>query len=193
MLKWIITHGYLLLPVLILIAVLVILQRNWKKRQEEKARRDKRLKDQILAEALKNSRGKRSSFGGKGKAEPLDLNQDPQKNIKGVIVVQMTMGGNKAERYAMNPEDHILLGAAEGMNDIVLQDSNIAQQQCDIFMYQEQVYVRNLNSSYPMGLKRGNQRTPVGDRGIRILTGDTLWLGSCQIRIALMDYAGNTM
>ena len=91
----------------------------------------------------------------------------------------------------LNPEDHILLGSSEDGNDIVLPGKDVAPKQCDIFQYKDQVYVKSLDLSFPVELRRKIRQTAVTDKAIRVLTGDQIRIGVHIIQISLMDYKGN--
>ncbi len=180
----------------LLIVGLLAVNRFLKDRKQKKEQYTKRMKDQVLNEALKNNLGRRNAFKKPDQAVPLEeeRQQNPEESVRnGQIVMKLTVTGAKTESYVVNPEEHVLLGSADGMNDIILKDRNIAQQQCDIFLYKNSVYVRSLNDGFQMALRRRSSQTPVGGKGIRILTGDQILMGNYRIQVTLMDYVGNVI
>ena len=187
--KW-----YLILAAVILVAVFIVVQYIMKKRKIKREQYEQRLKDQVLSEALKNSRTSKNVFVTGTQAAPLDIENVPGRTEGargGKIVVQLAVSGEKTELYVVKPEEHVLLGSAPGMNKIVLPATNVAQQQCDVFLHHEYVYVKNLNLNFPMALRRKKQQAPVGEKGIRIVTGDVMLIGPYQVQVTLMDYEGN--
>ncbi len=194
MIQFLKDRWYFIVAAIILLVVFMIVQNILKSQKKKKEQYQQRLKEQVLSEALKNSRTNKNVFAGNDQAAPLDLGTIPGRPDGargGRIVVQLAVTGEKTDLYVVKPEEHVLLGRTPGMNKIVLPNENVAQQQCDVFLHHEQVYVRNLNPTFPMALRRKKQQTPVGDKGIRILTGDLMLIGPYRIQVTLMDYEGN--
>lgn len=190
---------------LVLVTALLV-SRLIQKRKQEKKEYIQRMKDQALNEALKNNLGRRNAFKKPEQAVPLessDENAGREKGRTGQILMKLTVTGRpetkisvtgaRTENYVVNPEEHVLIGSAVGMNDIILNDKGIAQQHCDFFSYKSHVYVRNLNPACPMMLSRKSNHTKVGEKGVRVLTGDELSVGSSRIEITLIDYVGNVI
>lgn len=176
----------------VLLAAALFLNRQSQKRKREKEQYNRRMKDQVLNEALKNNLGSRNVFKEPNQVVPLEQ-RDSRRGDKGRIVLKLTVTGGQRQSYVVNPEEHVLIGSAKGMNDIILEDKGAARQHCDIFLYQDHIYVRNLNPAYRMLLKRKNNQLPVEDRGVKLLTGDRILIGKSRIEVTLMDYAGNTI
>lgn len=178
------------------VVVLLLLFHKWKSQQKKKKEQyEKRMKDQALNEALKNNFGRRNAFRQSQSATPLEQ-QDVEKtenDSQGLIVMKLQVLGKDKKSYVVSPEEHVLLGSTEGMNDVVLNDKNIAPQQCDIFLHKEHVYVRNLNLERRMVLTRKGGQMELGEQGVQVLTGDILYMGNSRIQITLMDYMGNTI
>lgn len=174
-------------------AALFLVYRQWKSGKEKKQQYEQRMKDQALTEALKNNFGRRNAFRKQEHVTPLEKADErkQQTDKKGLLVMKLTVLGHGRESYVVNPEEHVLLGRTEGMNDIILNDKNIAPQQSDIFLYKNHIYVRNLECSIPVAVGRKGGRTAVGEQGVRLLTGDIIYMGSSRIQVAIMDYLGN--
>ena len=79
------------------------------------------------------------------------------------------------------------------MNEIVLDSENIARQQCDIFLYNDQVYIKNMVPTVPVILRRGSSQMTLANQAVRILTGDWIQIGGSRITVSIMDYIGNTI
>lgn len=178
----------------LLFAAALLANRIVKNKKREKEQFEKRMKDQVLNEALKNNLGRRNAFKEPDHAVPLEGTPGGAGSARaGQAVMKLTVAGSRAASYVVNPEEHVLLGSAEGMNDIILKDERIAQQHCDFFSYKGHVYVRNLNPAYPMALRRGGNQAMVGEQGVRVLTGDQVLMGSHRVEITLMDYVGTVI
>lgn len=179
------------------IAILMIVLRLVRKKKEAKSAYEAKLKDQVLSEALKNSLGKGGSFREQERVRSLEaISQPVVKQAvagEGKVVVKLVVTGKQSASYVVNPEEDILIGSQEGMNKIVLADSGIARQHCDIFAYKGGVYIRNLNHSYETILKRKNRSTNVSEKGIQVYTGDMIQIGVCKIQVTLMDYVGKVI
>ncbi|RKJ02690.1 FHA domain-containing protein [bacterium D16-54] len=187
--KW-----YFAAAAVVLLAVILIANRYLKKYKEKKEQYQKRLKEQALSEALKNSRGRKNVFAQNNQAAPMETANpgEGQETVPGGrLVVQLSLVGQKSGSYVLNPEDHILLGSSEDGNDIVLPGKDVAPKQCDIFQYKDQVYVKSLDLSFPVELRRKVRQTAVTNKAIRVLTGDQIRIGVHIIQISLMDYKGN--
>ncbi|MDD3253290.1 MAG: FHA domain-containing protein [Lachnospiraceae bacterium] len=187
-------NWYLVVAAAVVLGSLILLNRSVQKKKKREEQYAYRVKDQVLNEALKNNLGRRNAFNASSQAAPLEdeLNEKHEDQIrKGQIVLKLTVTGAKTQNYVVNPEEHILVGSAEGMNDIVLKDKNIAQQQCDIFLHEHGVYIRNLNLNYSTILKRKGNQIRIEEKGVRILSRDQIILGNCKIQVMLMDYVGN--
>lgn len=175
-------------------AALFLIYRNWRSGKEKRQLYDQRMRDQALTEALKNNFGRRNAFRKQEKVtslEKADSLKNEQMDKKDLLVMKLTVLGHEKESYVVNPEEHVLLGRTEGMNDIILNDKNIAHQQSDIFLYKNHIYIRNLECSFPVVVGRKGGRTAVGEQGVRLLTGDIIYMGSSRIQVTIMDYMGN--
>lgn len=178
------------------IVVFLLLFHNWKsQRKKKKEQYDQRMKDQALNEALKNNLGRRNAFRQSQAATPLEQQEMPQKETdsRGLMVMKLQLLGREKKSYVVSPQEHILIGSAEGMNDVVLNDQNIAPQQCDIFLHKEHVYIHNLNLDRHMLLTRRGGRMELGEQSVQLLTGDIIYMGNSRLQVTLMDYMGNTI
>lgn len=196
MIQFLKERWYYVAAAAVLLILFVLISHYLKKWKEKRTQYRTLLKDQALNEALKNSRSRKNVFSENGQAMPMELEQKTKKKetmMGSRTVIQLSVMGAKQQNYMLNPEDHILLGNQEGMNDIVLPGEDMAPQQCEIFLYHEQVYVRNLNPDYMVILQRKKQKTAVVDKAVRLLTGDQMRIGTCHVQVFLMDYKGQLM
>lgn len=165
------------------------------KKKQKKNDFEQRLKDQALNEALKNSLGRRNEFSESQAVVPLEQEKKKksESEAKRLIVMKLEVFGEKKQSYVVSPEEHVFLGNAEAINDIVLNDKNIASKQCDIFLHEEHVYIHKLASGSRMCLVRKGRQIELEAQSVQLLTGDNIYVGSSRIQITLMDYMGNTI
>ena len=100
--KW-----YLILAAVILVAVFIVVQNIMKKRKIKREQYEQRLKDQVLSEALKNSRTSKNVFVTGTQAAPLDIETVPGRTEGargGKIVVQFADSAEKTQLYVVKPE-----------------------------------------------------------------------------------------
>lgn len=189
-------ENWYLIPIAILILAgfFFFIHRHRKAAREKKERDERQLKDQVLNEALRNNMARHNAFGQSGQAGPMEreaVGGQKETIRQGLFFVHLVVKGKPDKSYVLNLQDPIRLGRAPQGNDIVLEGEQVAPQQCEIFPYQDHIYIRDLASGSPAVLKRKNQQTQVGSAGIRVMTGDRLLVGGIQMQISLIDYVGN--
>lgn len=178
------------------LVVFLLLFYYWRnKKKQKKEAYEQRLKDEALNEALKNSLGKRNEFLKSQAVTPLEQYKKTKSepDAKGLIVMKLEVMGKKKQSYVVSPEDHIFLGNEATVNDVILDDRNIAAKQCDIFLYDNHVYIHNLHSQNRMLLIRKGSRMELKEQSVQLITGDNIYVGHHRIQITLMDYMGNTI
>ena len=185
---------YGILAAAAVVVVFIVIQMNRSRKKEERRQYEQNLKDQALTESLRNSRGKKNGFSEDHEAWSMDQVIESERLIeRNRRIVRLTVSGRKNSDYILSPEKHILIGKAPGMNEIVLDSENIARQQCDIFLYNDQVYIKNMVPTVPVILRRGSSQMTLANQAVRILTGDWIQIGGSKITVSIMDYIGNTI
>lgn len=183
---------FLLFAIVALIITLKIIFQKRKESREREEQYQKKLKDQVLNEALKNSMAKHNSFAQTSQAAPVEQENPNNRQIsveQGLIMMRLVVTGERKESFVLSPKDGILLGRAKN-NNIVLSNEFVANHQCEIFMYQGHTYVRNLCLDNQIILRRKSQQTLVGKNGVQLQTGDQLMIGYYGIQVAFTDYVG---
>lgn len=185
---------YAIIAVAVAVALILVIQVCRSKKKEERRQYEQKLKDQALTESLKNSRGRKNGFQDDHQAQSMDQVIENERLIeRNRMIVRLTVSGRKNCDYILSPEKHILIGKAPGMNEIILDNENIAQQQCDIFLYNDRVYIKNLYPAIPVVLRRGSSQMTLGQQAVRVITGDWIQIGGSRITVSVMDYIGNTI
>lgn len=180
--------------ILVLLIVLVSIHVWRSKRTEKKKQYDQRLKEQALTESLKNRAGTESGRRANRQAQSMEQVIEQEHRIeRNQIVVRLTISGKQNRDYVLNPETRILMGKMPGMNGIALDGTGISAKQCEIFLFENHVYLKNLSLSFPVVIRRKNSQMTLSRQAVRIITGDKIVIGNCRISVSMMDYAGNTI
>ena len=82
------------------------------------------------------------------------------------------------KKYVVNPENHIYIGSKEGMNDILIVSPDVDAIQCEILMYQNDVYIRNVGEFGNPILKRKTEQAPIRKKTIKLYSKDIVMLGN---------------
>lgn len=164
------------------------------KRKEKEKRYDQKLREQALTESLKNSHGKKHGFQKEYQAQSMDQVMEQEHLVeRNRRIVRLTISGRQNSDYILSPEKPIFIGSATGKNDIVLEGERIGRQQCQIFLYNHCVFVKNLDLSCPIVLRRKNSQMALERQAVRVMTGDRITLESNILSVTVMDYVGNTV
>lgn len=196
MLSFLKTYWYLIfVAVSSLISLVRVILNKRKKAKEENEEYQKKLKNEALNEALKNSIAHHNAFSKEKQATPIGgtNSNEQQENMRQGLLLMRVMLMSDGSSYVVSLQERVSLGSAAGQNDIVLQGETVAPHQCEYFMYQGHVFVRNLSPGNPVILRRKKNQASVDERGIQILTGDEMIIGGYRIQITFMDYVGNTI
>lgn len=90
-------------------------------------------------------------------------------------------------KFLLNPAKVIRIGSDLKENDIVALAENIAPRQCEIFSAKNKVYIRNLTPGNSTVVMRKNEKANVDERGIRLLSDDTVIFGRVSYDITIID------
>lgn len=90
-------------------------------------------------------------------------------------------------KFLLNPSKVIRIGSDIQKNDIVVLAEDVAPRQCEIFSAKNKVYIRNLAPGNGTVVKRKKEKAIVDERGIRLLSDDTVILGRVSYDITIVD------
>lgn len=158
------------------------------RRRAEKKRDEKRLKDQVLNQAIRNSLGKEQTSG-----EWMESTGVLTYAKESAVVVRLAVMGRKGGSYVVNPDREVVIGKSPGPGGIVLSAPGVGERHCCLFASRGAVYMKSLDASLRTEIRRGFYRTPAGMKGIRLYTNDLVCAGSLKIRITLMDHTGHVI
>lgn len=182
--------------VLVLLVVLVILGRVITKRGRNRELREyasNKKREEMLDQVILNVYDKKE--GAKSESVPYDVDysesSEKQKPDRGKAVnagglmLQLTEHSELSVRkHVLNPEQVIRIGSKLNENDILVSDADDVQ--CEIFLYDGQVWIREVGSQRKTILKRRKNRAYVTQNGVKLLSGDCIFVGNIYFEVALI-------
>lgn len=90
-------------------------------------------------------------------------------------------------KFVLNPAKVIRIGSDLQENDISILADDIAPHQCEIFSVRDRVFIRNVSSGLHTIIKRKRETAFVDEKGIRLLSGDTIILGKVTYDIMIIN------
>ncbi len=170
----------------------------WSKRSERKELKQAaadRVRDEKLNSIILNSYIDENIKKNASKPYDVDYGNGSQttkdirfcgKDIQSVMVQLVENTELSSRKFVLNPANGIYIGSGIGENDIVVANSNLSEKQCEIFLVQQKVYIRNLGRPLRTIVKRKKEQTIIDDRGIRLLSGDKIILGNVTYDITII-------
>jgi hypothetical protein len=130
-------------------------------------------------------------------SKPYDVNYDaeghsekrsPSAADTDLIMVQLVENTKLSSRkFLLNPANTIRIGSGLSDNDIVAANSGIEEHQCEIFLAQNKVYVRNTARVVRTIVRRKKKQTIADEKGLRLLSGDQIILEDIVYDITLIE------
>ena len=90
-------------------------------------------------------------------------------------------------KFVINPAKAIRIGSDLQDNDITVLAEGVSPSQCEIFAFENKVYVKNLGTENKTIIKRKKERAIVDGRGIRLLTNDIIIIGRVSYDVTIID------
>lgn len=118
----------------------------------------------------------------KGKRENIEFH-------KGKIPTMIQLIENtelSTRKFVLNPAKGIRIGGDLADNDIVISGDDIEEHQCEIFLAQGKIYIRNIGKRKRIVIKRKKEQVIADRKGIRLLTGDIVLLGKVSYEITII-------
>lgn len=110
------------------------------------------------------------------------IDRDQKEARKLQFTVQSELAIRK---YVIFITDEITIGKDE-KNDLVLNDLDIAQQQCRMFIYQDGIYIQTMDTEYPIRIKRKKNMIQLTQQAVEIKDKDLMEMGTTQIKIEII-------
>lgn len=173
----------------------------WSKRSEKKELKRAaldHLRDEKLNRIILNEHD--TDTAKRNASKPYDVNYEngsqssygqPESLIASgmpTMMIQLVENTELSSRkFVFDPANRIRIGSGLSNNDIVIANSDIEECQCEIFLAQHKIYIRNTGHKVRTIVKRKREQTIVDDKGIRILTGDKIILGKISYEVTIIE------
>lgn len=176
----------------LLIILLIVLFITGKKRKELQELALNKSREEALERVLRNQDHEEKNKKVSNVPYAVDyskgtFSRQPKKQTEpGKLMVQLTAHSELSDqRYMLNPADGITIGREKGQNSIAVTDPTAARRQCEIFLADGAVYLRDISSSSRTMIRRKKNTTYANSQGIKLLTGDRLYIGNMIFDITL--------
>lgn len=195
----------LLIAVLALAFLLIIFflkkyMRHREKKKEIALAAADRMRDENLNSIILNSRADRNNareiykpydvdYGGQDKSgRDKGSHTDISGGKPGQCMIQLVEKTELSTRkFVLNPAKIIRIGSDLQDNDISVLAEGISPHQCEIFAAGGKVYIRNTGEGTRTIIRRKKQQAIADNKGIRLLTGDRILLGTVSYDITITD------
>lgn len=148
--------------------------------REEKL--DALLQNQIHLEKEKENNSKNAAYEVAYHEEDKIAYEEEREHIS----IQIEEYGELSnKKYVVHVFDKIEIGRGDG-NQLVLNDISIAKQQLQLFLQQGMLFVRNLDSSVSVVIKRGKRKQRLAQEAIQMQSEDILEFGNTVLKIRVI-------
>ena len=186
-------HIKILIAIVVIGLIFIVIKLRIKKikEQELKMVAEDKLRDQALNKALAND-----SFGNEKQKTNIesipyevDYNQsllDKHVVSKNQIMLQITECSELSRRkFMIELNDHVKIGRAKE-NPIVIKDPKALPIHCEIFLHQNQVYIRDFSGSRTI-LMRKRQKVYVDEKGVKLKSDDKLMVENTILEVIIVN------
>lgn len=190
---------FVILGVILAVIVIIILRKLFKRNERNKelkiAVEDKR-RDENLNSVILNSHVDKDSLKEIHTPYDVDYSNPNGENVKtysnefknedNQIMLQLIEKTELSTRkFMMNPAKRIKIGSDLQGNDITVMADGISPHQCEIFLVNDKVYIRNLGQRNRTIVRRKKEQAIVDENGLRLLSNDTVILGNASYDITI--------
>lgn len=146
-----------------------------------------KVREEQLDQALKN----RLYQGVETKAFqnniPYEVNFHEETNLANGtddnIAVQIIEKGKLSTRkYVIFISDVITVGQSN-TNALVLNDLNVAKEQCRLFKHDKSLYIQTLEDTHPVKIRRGREEMQLSKDAVKLLDNDFIEVGNTSLNI----------
>ena len=184
-----------ILAVIVIIILRKLLKRNERNKELKIAAEDKR-RDENLNNVILNSRVDKDNLKEIHTPYDVDYSNPNGENVKtysnelenedNQIMLQLIEKTELSTRkFMMNPAKRIKIGSDLQGNDITVMADGISPHQCEIFLVNDKVYIRNLGQRNRTIVRRKKEQAIVDENGLRLLSNDTVILGNASYDITI--------
>lgn len=115
--------------------------------------------------------------------------QDSRTEAEKMVYLKFC-SSRKKQGYVFNPEQEIIMGRAKERCTIWIPSPIVSLVHCRIFLYQQQIYIQDLNSSNGTIVKKGWRKYLVQSGQSLILdTNDKIYIGNTVFKVTIFDFS----
>lgn len=181
--------------ILIVVAIIgsiiltVMLKIRKSKEKELKMIAEDKLRDQALNKALANELCNKEKVNVESLPYEVDYTQQQlggREMGQDKIMLQITAYSELSKRkFMIELKERVRIGKAKE-NEVVIKEAQVLPLHCEIFRYQNAVYVKDLSSGHTI-LNRKKQRVYIDSKGLRLKTGDRLLIEDMILEVNIID------
>lgn len=183
----------ILMAVIIAVVVIVMIWLRVKKVKEKELKMiaEDKLRDEALNRALANDLCGDQKAGGNIESLPyeVDYNQSQLNNRQtkqDKMMLQITACCELSKRkFMIELKDAIQIGRAKE-NTIIIKEQGVLPVHCEIFRHLNDVYVKDFSGNRTL-LNRKKQQVYVGDKGIKLKTGDKIVIENTILEVTIVE------
>lgn len=125
-------------------------------------------------------------YGNGSSEKPGRKNAESSKGKMSVMLQLVENTELSTRKFILNPAKKIRIGSGFTDNDIVVSDSCIEEHQCEIFLAQGKIYIKNIGNKARTIIRRKKEQVIVDGKGIRLLTGDIVLTGKVTYEVTII-------
>ncbi|MBQ5485643.1 MAG: hypothetical protein IIT72_09145 [Lachnospiraceae bacterium] len=166
------------------IAVLILSRRRSKKVQELRQEIASTLRENALADELKNTYASDEKIEELKKSEPTKVTFHDQEDItpRGVILQICVMAPLSTRFYIFDIKDKIIIGGSE-RNHLVLEDAGVEDILCHLIMQNGRIYIKRISEGGSLGVIRDGRSLSFGDQLLALTDGDLIMAGKDRLEL----------
>lgn len=165
-------------------------RKNKKLREMVSLQKD-RIREEELDAKLQNSIYMERNAKSDSKNNPYEVNYHEEENAayeneKEHVSVQIEESGNLSnKKYVIHVFDRVRIGRDDS-NKIILNDTTVAAHQLELLRVGKELFVKNLDESVSVVLKRKRSRIALTGTEICLKAGDEISLGNTTLRLRII-------
>ena len=166
------------------IAVLVVSRRRNKRERELRQQIAGVLRENELADDLKNAYVSAEKVEELKKSEPVKTEFHDQEKIepRGVLLRINVVAPLSTRSYLFDIRDKISIGESE-RNHLVLEDAGVEDVLCHLIMQDHRIYIKRISGKEDLEVLRGGQPLVLGEQLLALTDGDLIRAGRDRLEL----------
>lgn len=163
------------------------LSKEKKQAAEMSTLQKEKVREEQLDQALKNRLYQGEETRAFQNNIPYEINFHEEANLANGandnIAVQIIEKGKLSTRkYVIFISDVITIGQSN-TNALVLNDLNVAKEQCRVFKHENGLYIQTLEDTHPVRIRRGREEMQLSKDAIKLLDNDFIEVGDTSLNV----------